>query len=178
MESGRYATDQRHGSAPPAGPATPEPTQRLPSQARLLFAGRALAWALPLLLVAFTGAASLARGDVPEWIATAIRIVAVAVVVAGLAFEPQRRWRNWRYELRAEEIDLSRGVFVVTRTLIPTIRVQHVDTQRTWLSDQLGLRSVVIHTAGGSHTIPALEPDRAAEIRDRIAQLAQRPDDV
>lgn len=158
---------------------TPEPTQRLPSQARVLFALYSLAWAAPLLLVAFSGAGALDRADdVPGWAPLAIRAVAVIVVLLGLLVEPQRRWRNWRYELRDEEIDLRRGVLVVTRTLIPTIRVQHVDTKRTWLADQLGLRSVVIHTAGGSHTIPALPPDRAAEIRDRIAQLAQRPDDV
>jgi uncharacterized protein len=157
---------------------TPEPTNRLPSQARLLFAGRSLGWAVPLVLVAFTGASALERGDAPGWLPTAIRVAVVLIALAGLVLEPQRRWRNWRYELRDDEIDLRRGVFVVTRTLIPTIRVQHVDTQRTWLSDQLGLRSVVIHTAGGSHRIPALEPDRATEIRDRIAKLAQRPDDV
>lgn len=154
-----------------------EPTGRLPSQARLLFAGRSLGWAVPLVLVAFTGASAL-ETDAPGWVPTAIRVLAVLAVLAGLVIEPQRRWRNWRYELRDDEIDLRRGVLVVTRTLIPTIRVQHVDTQRTWLSDQLGLRSVVIHTAGGSHRIPALRPDEATRIRDRIAQLAQRPDDV
>jgi membrane protein YdbS with pleckstrin-like domain len=155
-----------------------EPTDRLPSQARLLFAGRSLGWAAPLVLIAFTAADAIGRGDAPGWVPTAIRIAAVLIALTGLVLEPQRRWRNWRYELRDDEIDLRRGVFVITRTLIPTIRVQHVDTQRTWLSDQLGLRSVVIHTAGGSHRIPALEPDRATEIRDRIAKLAQRPDDV
>jgi len=159
--------------------ATPEPTQRLPSQARLLFALYSLGWAIPLLLVAFSAAGGLDRADdIPDWLPLAIRIATVAIVALGLLVEPQRRWRNWRYELRDEEIDLRRGVFVITRTLIPTIRVQHVDTKRTWLADQLGLRSVVIHTAGGSHTIPALAPATASEIRDRIAQLAQRPDDV
>jgi membrane protein YdbS with pleckstrin-like domain len=108
----------------------------------------------------------------------AIQVAAIALAVALLLLEPHLRWRNWRYELRDEEIDLRRGVFTVTRTLIPTIRVQHVDTKRNWLADQLGLRSVVIHTAGGSHTIPALPPATATEIRDRVAQLAQRPDDV
>jgi len=155
-----------------------EPTGRLPSQARLLFAGRSLGWAVPLVLVAFTGAGALEQTDAPGWVPTAIRVAVALAVLAGLVVEPQRRWRNWRYELRDDEIDLRRGVLVITRTLIPTIRVQHVDTQRTWLSDQLGLRSVVIHTAGGSHRIPALRPDEATRIRDRIAQLAQRPDDV
>jgi membrane protein YdbS with pleckstrin-like domain len=158
--------------------ATPEPTQRLPGQARLLFFGRSLGWAVPLVFVAFVAGSALDDSDAPGWAGIAVRAAAVALAVVGLVLEPQLRWRNWRYELRDEEIDLRRGFLVVTRTLIPTIRVQHVDTKRTWLSDQLGLRSVVVHTAGGSHTIPALQPDRAAEIRDRIAQLAQRPDDV
>ncbi len=158
--------------------ATPEPTQRLPREARLLFAARSLGWAVPLLLIAFSGAGALARSDAPAWLPTTLRIVAVLLVLAGLLVEPQLRWRNWRYELRDEEIDLRRGVVVITRTLIPTIRVQHVDTRRTWVADQLGLRSVVIHTAGGSHTIPALRPEDATAIRDRIAVLARQPDDV
>lgn len=158
--------------------ATPEPTQQLPAQARLLFAARSVGWAAPLLLASFVAASALASNGSPGWVGTAIRVAAVAVAVTGLVVEPQLRWRNWRYELRDEEIDLRRGAFVVTRTLIPTIRVQHVDTQRTWIADQLGLRAVVIHTAGGSHRIPALPPDEAARIRDRIAKLAQRPDDV
>jgi membrane protein YdbS with pleckstrin-like domain len=91
---------------------------------------------------------------------------------------PLRQWRTWRYEVRDEEIDLLRGAVVVRRTLIPMTRVQHVDTRRTPLSDLLGLRSVTVHTAAGSHSIPALRPDDAAAIRDRIAQLARAPDDL
>jgi membrane protein YdbS with pleckstrin-like domain len=161
-----------------AAPQTPEPTQPLPADARTLFTLQALGWALPLLLIAFGAGMALEQAGVATWLVRALQAVAVAGATAGVVVEPGRRWRSWRYELRDEEIDLRRGVLVVTRTLIPTIRVQHVDTQRTWLSDQLGLRAVVIHTAGGSHRIPALRPDDAAAIRDRIAQLAQRPDDV
>lgn len=157
---------------------TPEPAQRLPGQARLLFFARSLGWAVPLLFAAFVAGSALDDAGAPGWTSVAVRVAAAALAVAGLVVEPQLRWRNWRYELRDEEIDLQRGVLVVTRTLIPTIRVQHVDTQRTWLSDQLGLRSVAIHTAGGSHRIPALRPDDAVAIRDRIARLARQPDDI
>lgn len=158
--------------------ATPEPTQRLPGQARLLFFSRSLGWAVPLLFLALVAAAALDDAGAPSWTAIAVRVAGAALAVAGLIAEPQLRWLNWRYELRDEEIDLRRGFLVITRTLVPTIRVQHVDTERTWLSDRLGLRSVVVHTAGGSHRIPALPPAEAAAIRDRIAQLARRPDDV
>jgi uncharacterized protein len=154
----------------------PEPTQRLPREARLLFGARSLGWAVPLVAMAFVGAAALQESS--SLAATALRVATIAVALAGLIAEPQLRWRNWRYELRDEEIDLRRGALTVTRTLIPTIRVQHVDTRRTWLADQLGLHAVVIHTAGGSHTIPALRPEDAGAIRDRIALLARRPDDI
>jgi membrane protein YdbS with pleckstrin-like domain len=67
---------------------------------------------------------------------------------------------------------------VVRRTLIPMTRVQHVDTQRTPLSDLFDLRSVTVHTAAGSHSIPALREGDAAAIRDRIALLAREPDEL
>ncbi|NLT05654.1 MAG: PH domain-containing protein [Solirubrobacterales bacterium] len=156
----------------------PEPDQRLPAQARTLFALQATAGAAPLVLLALGARMALDSAGAPGWTGVAVLALAALAAVAMVAVEPRLRWRNWRYALREEEIDLRRGVLVVTRTLIPTIRVQHVDTQRTWLSDRLGLRAVVVHTAGGSHRIPALRPDTATAIRDRIAELARRPDDV
>jgi uncharacterized protein len=101
----------------------------------------------------------------------------VVVAVGGVAL-PLIRWRLWRYEVRDEEIDLLRGALVVRRTLIPMTRVQHVDTQRTVLSDLFELRSVTVHTAAGSHSIPALREGDAAAIRDRIALLAREPDEL
>jgi membrane protein YdbS with pleckstrin-like domain len=138
----------------------------------------ALAWAVPVAIGCLVGAGALAGGDAPGILVWLLRAAAVAVVAIGGVAIPLRQWRTWRYEVRDEEIDLLRGAVVVRRTLIPMTRVQHVDTRRTPLSDLLGLRSVTVHTAAGSHSIPALRPDDAAAIRDRIAQLARAPDDL
>jgi hypothetical protein len=159
------------------GATTPEPTRTLPRQARVLFVVHGLLGALPVVALALVAGMALDDSDAAGWIATSVRAVGVAGAVAAGVVLPLVRWRNWRYELRDEEIDLRRGTLVITRTLIPTVRVQHVDTRRTWLDDQFGLRSVIVHTAGGSHTIPALRADQAAEVRDRIAALARRPDE-
>jgi uncharacterized protein len=121
---------------------------------------------------------ALAGADLPGALAWVAWSLAVAVVVLGGLILPLLRWRSWRYEVRDEEIDLLRGAVVVRRTLIPMARVQHVDTQRTPLSDLFDLRSVTVHTAAGSHSIPALRPGDAALIRDRIALLAREPDAV
>jgi uncharacterized protein len=107
-----------------------------------------------------------------------VRATAVAVLVIGGIALPLLRWRSWRYEVRDEELDLLRGAVVVRRTLIPMTRIQHVDTTRNLVGDMFGLTSVVVHTAAGSNDIPALRPAEAEAIRDRIAQLARRPDEL
>jgi hypothetical protein len=107
--------------------------------------------------------------------------VGVAYVIAGsilvfgaaIAFIPPLRYRRWRWDLRPEAIDIRHGTFTVRRTLVPLVRVQHVDTRRGILEQMLDLATVVVHTAAGSHTIPYLRPSDAGELRDRIAALAR-----
>ena len=91
---------------------------------------------------------------------------------------PRLRWQRWRYEVRPEEIDVRRGALVVTRTLVPMLRVQHVDTTQSPLEQLFGLATVVFHTAAGANRIPALTVARAGEVRDRIAELTRTADEL
>jgi uncharacterized protein len=138
----------------------------------------ALAWAVPVGIGLVVGGSALAGSDAPGALAWLAWALAAGVVAAGGLALPLLRWQRWRYEVRDEEIDLLRGAVVVTRTLIPMTRVQHVDTQRTPLRDLFDLRAVTVHTAADSHAIPALRPGDAAAIRDRIALLARQPDEL
>lgn len=137
-----------------------------------------LLWAVPLLIGGMVVSAAIAGSDAPGWTAWALRLAVLAVAVSGGLLWPLLRWRTWRYEVRDDEIDLLRGALVVTRTLVPMTRVQHVDTQRNPVADLFDLRTVNVHTAAGSHDIPALRPAEASAIRDRIALLARTPDDL
>lgn len=153
-----------------------EPACQLPSQARTYFLLESLGSGLGTTVVALVLAGAL-DGHVPGVVVLVLRLlVPVVALGGGAAFGLLRYW-HWRYELRDEEIDLQRGAVIVTRTLIPMARVQHVDTRRSWLADQIGVQAVVVHTAAGSHEIPALTPGAAAAMRDRIALLAREPDD-
>lgn len=91
---------------------------------------------------------------------------------------PPIEWRRWRYEVTEQEVDMKRGVIVVTRTLVPMSRVQHVDTRQGPLLRYYRLSAVTITTAGGGHEIPGLAEDIAGDVRDRIAALAGVADDV
>lgn len=153
--------------------ATPEPSRRLAPAARRLWRLEGLFSAL-VALVAAGVLQAVAGGTLAllGWVAA----VAVGVVVAVLV--PELRWRRWRWEVRAHEIDIRRGTLTVTRTLVPMLRVQHVDTRRDLLQQRLGLATVVFHTAAGANEIPALTVAEADHVRDRIAELARTADEL
>jgi membrane protein YdbS with pleckstrin-like domain len=75
-------------------------------------------------------------------------------------------------------VDIRRGTLTITRTLVPMLRVQHVDTRRDVLEQLLGLATVVFHTAAGENRIPALPLAEAGLVRERIAELARTADEL
>jgi uncharacterized protein len=107
----------------------------------------------------------------------AFRLVPGIGLLVCVPLVPSLRWRNWRWEVRPEAIDIRRGTFTIRRTLVPMLRVQHVDTTRGVVEQSLDLATVVVHTAAGSHQIPLLSVADAAEVRDRIADLARTADE-
>ena len=124
---------------------TPEPTRTLAPAARVL-------WRLEGVV---TGAvATVAAMVVQITVGGTWAILgwgaALVVGVAAVVVVPELRWRRWRWEVREQEIDIRRGTLAITRTLVPMLRVQHVDTRRDLLQQALGLATVVFHTAAGA----------------------------
>jgi hypothetical protein len=103
-------------------------------------------------------------------------IVPLVGLVAGTWLIPRLRWSRWRWDVRDEGIDIQHGTLTVRRTLVPWLRVQHVDTRRGLFEQSFGLSTVVVHTAAGSHTIPLLPEPEAEALRERIAGLAGTED--
>ncbi|HLS67353.1 MAG TPA: PH domain-containing protein, partial [Pseudogracilibacillus sp.] len=62
-------------------------------------------------------------------------------------------------------------------TIIPMIRVQHVDTKQGPILKRYSLATVSISTAATVHEIPALNEAEASVIRDRISVLARVDED-
>jgi membrane protein YdbS with pleckstrin-like domain len=147
---------------------TPEPTRTLAREARWVWRGeQLLGWSVAVV-VGFAVAAQLDGA-----LALALRIVPAVCLLAFVVLVPSLRWRHWRWEVRPEAIDIRHGTFTIRRTLVPMLRVQHVDSVRGVVEQSLDLATVVVHTAAGSHKIPMLSVKDAAEVRDRIADLAR-----
>ncbi len=113
----------------------------------------------------------------PIWI-SAIAVLATASYTYIFALiMPKLKWKRWRYEVRESEIELQHGVIFTRRTLIPMIRVQHVDTNQGPLLKKYNLASVAISTAATIHEIPALDIGEAEELRFKIGKLARVADE-
>jgi hypothetical protein len=109
----------------------------------------------------------------PLWVPIA---VAGATLLVGVAYT-LARYRLWTYEIRDDALYLERGVFTRVRTVVPFVRLQHVDSSRGPAERALGLASVVVYTAGSRGadvTVPGLTPAGADELRERLKRLAIR----
>ncbi|MDN3019892.1 PH domain-containing protein [Paenibacillus sp. BSR1-1] len=111
--------------------------------------------------------------DWPFWISVLLIVFGVIFPFLHIILFPALRWKRWRYEVREEEIELQGGIFIISRTLVPMVRVQHVDTVQGPILRKYKLASVVVHTAATAHEIPALEESEAEELRFFISKLAR-----
>ncbi|PSQ11392.1 hypothetical protein BRC93_05655 [Halobacteriales archaeon QS_5_70_15] len=85
------------------------------------------------------------------------------------------RYRSWSYEVREDSLYLERGVITHTRTVVPYVRIQHVDASRGPVERALGLATAVVYTAGSRGadvSIPGLTTDRADDLQERLKRLA------
>ena len=156
-----------------------EPAERLDPRAKTLWRITGALGALPLLAVgAFISSSLLRVVEAPLLLGVLPILAALVLFVVLAGVVPDLRWRRWRYEIRAEEVDLQRGIFWVSRTLVPLARIQHVDTQSGPLQRRFGLATVVFYTAAGANQIPELSAPVAAEVRDRISELTREQDEL
>jgi len=109
--------------------------------------------------------------DQELWLAGVI-VAALAVLGALWAV---LHYRVWVYQIQNDAIYLERGVLTHVRTLVPYVRIQHVDTSRSPFERALGLSTLVVYTAGSRGadiSVPGLTPEEARDLQQRVKELA------
>ncbi|MGP4061850.1 PH domain-containing protein [Halobacillus litoralis] len=115
--------------------------------------------------------------DWPWWtLLIALGVLFIELIVS-VWLIPSLRWKRWRYEVSEHDIDLQHGIIIVTRTLVPMVRVQHVDTEQGPLLRKFHLSTISISTAATVHKIPALDEQEAERLRQSISSLARVAED-
>ena len=93
------------------------------------------------------------------------------IAFSGLVVAPDRIYRRLGYAIDKRLLRTVRGWLFHTDTIVPFVRVQHIDVTRGPFDKMFGTATLVVHTAGTHNsivTLPGLSPERAAEIREAI----------
>ena len=110
-----------------------------------------------------------------EWIGwILVGITLISVLGAAWSFiTPFLLYKNWRYEVDEEFLQIKSGVLYEEHLLVPIPKIQSVATKQGPLLRKYGLCSISIETMGSSHSIPALSKEVAVKLRGQIAHYAK-----
>ena len=168
--------DQGNGQSPGRSPVGEQvPIEEYTTDRRSLASIVQVQWAIGAAITAVILGAITTFGltllDVPVQVGalSVLVFLALGVVWVGL------RYRVWVYQVREDAIYLERGVVTHVRTLVPYVRIQHVDTSRGPIERALGLSTLVVYTAGSRGadvSVPGLRPHEARDLQQRIKELA------
>lgn len=106
------------------------------------------------------------------WILIGITVISVLGAAWSL-ISPFLLYKNWRFDVDEEFLQLKSGVLNEVHELVPMTKIQSVATKQGPLLRKYGLCSVSIETMGSSHSIPALPKEVAIKLRNQIAQYAK-----
>lgn len=81
---------------------------------------------------------------------------------------PEIEYRQWKYEITDDKVEIRHGIFFITTSVIPVIRIQHISVSRGPVNRKLGLASVLIHTASGVFTIEGLDLKTCDELSENL----------
>lgn len=84
---------------------------------------------------------------------------------------PQRRFERWGYQLLPDRLRVARGLMFRVDTVVPFVRVQHIDVSQGPVERMFNVSTLTVHTAGTHNSIvdlPGLSPEDAAGMRDAI----------
>lgn len=140
-----------------------------------LIAARRLTLSLAYLLVAGAVVALLVLPAVPAalgWSAAGAAVIAYA----WLWWLIGRRVRSFGYAERGDDLLVTSGIMFRRLVIVPYGRMQLVDVKAGPIDRWLGVTTVQLHTAAATTdaSIPGLEPDVAADLRDRLARRGEQ----
>ncbi|MFC7072888.1 PH domain-containing protein [Halovenus rubra] len=170
VDLGQFQPDETSVEGLPSGPRQEYLTDRrsLNPLVQIRWAIRVTVSALVFGLVVTWGLRT--QGFTSQWGAGVVGVLLFAGLIWVIL-----HYRRWVYQIRTDAIYLERGVVTHARTLVPYVRIQHVDTSRSPVERMLGLSTLVVYTAGSRGadiSIPGLRPQDARDLQRRVKELA------
>ena len=108
-----------------------------------------------------------------NWIILIGAILALISAIWLIGLRPAYIYKNTRYDLNEDFLQLKTGAFFEEHELVPMTKIQSVTTHQGPILRKFNLYSVEVETMGTSHTIKGLTKDLAFDLRNQIARFAK-----
>ena len=93
-----------------------------------------------------------------------------AYCLLGLILYPPIEYRQWGYYIDDEKVVIRHGLFFISQTIVPVIRIQNITISQGPINRRLGLYKVEIALASGSHEIVGLDQATADFISESLRE--------
>ena len=90
--------------------------------------------------------------------------IAVLLSVLYVLLAPGIRFRQYRYKIAPDRIEICEGLFFLRRTIVPIDRIYQIDIRTGPLDNAVGVAKVIVTTAGSTAAFRFLEPEAADKI--------------
>ena len=148
-------------------PLTEPPLQSAQPGYQTLLRIRWGVWMVVLVLPFIVADALIIRPIGGAW--GVLSLVAIAI---GLVWRtPQRQFAHLGFAMSDDRLRVAHGYMFHTDTIVPFVRIQHIDVGQGPLERLCGVAHIVVHTAGTHNsivTVPGLDRDAAHAMREAI----------
>lgn len=113
----------------------------------------------------------LAEADVKTLlIVCAFAAAVLACQGAVLCIFPLIEYKQWKYQISDDKVEIIHGIFFIKRDIIPAARMQNITIKQGPIYRRFGLFTVEIALASGTFEIVALSGETAQEIADKLRE--------
>ncbi|WP_163652186.1 PH domain-containing protein [Listeria sp. PSOL-1] len=130
-------------------------------------------WGSILVVITLVTALIFSLTDVSFWWNSIAVFITLFYFIFIYRFIIPFRFKRFSYQICHDEIEIQQGIIFRSRTLIPMIRIQHVETSQGPLLRKEKLMALHITTAAKTHIIEAVNEDEADQLRRHILELVK-----
>ncbi|MEG0576041.1 MAG: PH domain-containing protein [Anaerovoracaceae bacterium] len=88
--------------------------------------------------------------------------------VIGVIIYPKIEYKQWKYMIGEDKVEIQHGIFYIKHTVIPIIKIQHITMTQGIIFRANDIMEVDISLASGSFSITGLSIDDAREISENL----------
>lgn len=100
--------------------------------------------------------------------------IIVLLVLLDIIIFPKIRYNRYKYLITDEKIEVKKGLFLITTSIIQIKRVQKIELSNGPIDRLFNLSNVNIYTAAGTVDIKFLSNDEAKQISEKVNTLLKK----